>query len=342
MERRTLLTGMTGVDRDDRIHAGWTPLRLPDATAARTAGMGDGEDLRHSIEQTLDAVCRRIGARREDAELLHLHSNAVYRITSAGVVVRIALAHDAANRIATSLRVTRWLAARGVPTVEPADEAGEQPLLVNGHVVSVWRLVDAPPDTATATAYELGQILRTLHAQPEPPFPVPTVDDPFARLRHETRTSTVLSDRQRAWLLNRADELGRAWKALRYPHPPALVHGDAHPGNLLRTRDGRAVLCDWDGVALGHREWDLVQVHYTCRRFGRPTTPDLDTLAEAYGWDIRDWPGLDTLIAIRELSGLSPYLRTAPGKPAARREVAWRLKTLMRGDVQARWRPPGS
>jgi aminoglycoside phosphotransferase (APT) family kinase protein len=40
--------------------------------------------------------------------------------------------------------------------------------------------------------------------------------------------------------------------------PFYLLHGDARPDNLLFSRDGGSVaLIDWQGVALGPREWDL-------------------------------------------------------------------------------------
>ena len=43
----------------------------------------------------------------------------------------------------------------------------------------------------------------------------------------------------------------------------------------------------------------------------RPDERGLDEFAEAYGWDIREWSGLESVIAVREISGLAPYIRTA-------------------------------
>jgi hypothetical protein len=59
-----------------------------------------------------------------------------------------------------------------------------------------------------------------------------------------------------------------------------------------------------------------------------------------YGWDIRGWPGLDTLIAVREITGLAPYIRGATANPATAAELTHRLDTLRRGQTTARWRPP--
>ena len=105
----------------------------------------------------------------------------------------------------------------------------------------------------------------------------------------------------------------------------------------MRAASGQAVLGDWDHVAAGPREWDLAQIHYMDRRFGRAGENGIDAFAAAYGWDIRTWPGLETLIAVREIWGLRPYIRTARDRPAYSQQLAYRLHTLQSGDTQARW-----
>ena len=146
-----------------------------------------------------------------------------------------------------------------------------------------------------------------------------------------------MSQASQSWLEERITQLRRQWSALYLLLPAGLIHGDAHIGNLMRAASGQAVLGDWDHVASGPREWDLVQIHYMDRRFGRAGKDGIDAFAGAYGWDIRTWPGLDTLIEIREIWGLRPYIRTAPGRPSYRRQLAYRLHTLQSGDTQARW-----
>ena len=47
-------------------------------------------------------------------------------------------------------------------------------------------------------------------------------------------------------------------------------------------------------------------------------------------------------IAVREITGLSAHIRTAPYKPFTREQLAYRLDTLRRGETTARWLfPPG-
>src|SRR6266508_3866509 len=150
----------------------------------------------------------------------------------------------------------------------------------------------------------------------------------------------AMSDAQRRWLRGRIAELREQWPALALPRPPGLIHGDAHPNNLMRSASGGILLGDWDHVAVGPREWDLAQVHYTRRRFGRPSKEDIEGFTSAYGWDIRTWTGLETMIAVREVTGLSAYIRTAATKASAHQELAQRLETLQCHDTAARWASP--
>jgi aminoglycoside phosphotransferase (APT) family kinase protein len=125
---------------------------------------------------------------------------------------------------------------------------------------------------------------------------------------------------------------------MRFALPAGLIHGDAHPNNLLYTRHG-TLLGDWDHVSYGPREWDLVQALYFHRRFPAPAD-DLDAAAHAYGWDLHTWPGANELVGIREISGLGSYIRTAAAKPSARTELAYRIKTLREHDTTAPWNSP--
>lgn len=302
---------------------------------------GPGSDLYGEMRAVLAAVGQRIDVAVEHARLLHLHSNAIFALPAAGLLIRIATNPDVFDRIAASLRVTRWLAAKGFPCVVPADIAG-QPFVEGGRVVSIWQYL-ATVSEPRPTAAELGRLLRTLHDQPILPNTPDRLTDPLASMAGALEEcADALPSTHRRWLANRISQLRAAWHALEFPHPPGLIHGDAHPGNLMHTPTGYTILGDWDHVAIGPREWDLAQIHYTRRRFGRPSDDEIDRFVASYGWDLRGWSGLPTLVAVREISGLSPYLRTAKSKPFSARELAHRLNTLQRQDNATRWTAPSA
>jgi len=298
-----------------------------------------GHDLDAEMRAVLVAAGRRLDIPVADAQLIRLHSNALFALPDRQLLVRIATNPDALPGVTAAVRATRWLAARGFPCTVPAD-IDHQPIVEKGRVVSVWQylatVAEPPPTTA-----DLGRFLRALHDQPLPPQPPDPLVDPFASVSAAVaRTSHAISDAHRRWLTSRIGELRHQWAHLVFPHPPGLIHGDAHGNNLMRLPDGGVVLGDWDHVAVGPPEWDLAQPHYTCRRLGHPDPADLDTLADAYRLDVRGWPGLDTLIAIREIIGLAPYIRGAVANPATAAELIHRLDTLQRGQTTARWTPP--
>jgi aminoglycoside phosphotransferase (APT) family kinase protein len=311
-----------------------------------TARPGDvtveDDEFRRQFDAVLAAVCRQVSIPVRGAELLRLNSNAVFALPSAGLVVRISTNLAAPDRITASLKVTAWLAEHGFPCTAPAPVTG-QPFTIYGKVASVWQYV---PETAgpPASAGDLARLLRDLHSRPLPPSPPGTLTDPLANVATALKSAPpgAMPSQDRDWLSGRIGELRGKWAELRFPHSVALIHGDAHPGNLIRAPGGTVVLGDWDHVAIGPPEWDLAQVHYTSRRLGYPAREDVEGFGGAYGWDIRDWPGIETLVAIREVSGLSPYVRNTPAQPFARRELALRISTLPAGDHFARWNRPGS
>jgi len=302
----------------------------------------EDDEFRRQFDAVLAAVCRKISVPVRGAELLRLNSNAVFALHSAGLVVRISTNLAALDRITASLKVTAWLAESGFPCTAPAPVTG-QPFTIDGKVASVWQYV---PQTAgpPASAGDLARLLRDLHSRPLPPSPPETLTDPLANVATALKSAPpgAMPSRDRDWLADQIRELRGKWAELRFPHSLALIHGDAHPGNLIRAPRGTVVLGDWDHVAIGPPEWDLAEVHYTSRRLGYPAREDVEGFGAAYGWDIRDWPGMATLVAIREVSGLSPYVRNAPAQPFARRELAMRISTLQAGDHFARWNRPGS
>jgi Ser/Thr protein kinase RdoA (MazF antagonist) len=296
------------------------------------------DSIHGKTRAVLDMAAARLGVPVQDARLLHLHSNANYALPSAGLVIRIATSPGVLGPVTASIAVTRWLVGRGFPCTAPAD-IGDQPFAIAGYVVSVWRYVPIA-DTSAPTSAEMGDILRVLHAQDDPPYPLPSFNDPFVSVAAAiSQVPDAMSPPSRSWLENRITALRRQWSELDFPRPAGLIHGDAHIGNLIRAASGQAILGDWDHIATGPREWDLAQIHYMDRRFGRAGKDGTSTFATAYGWDIRTWPGLESLIAIREITGLAPYIRTARDRPSYRQQLAYRLHTLQSGDKQARWEP---
>lgn len=300
---------------------------------ADTSVMRDGL-LPPEVTDALAGACSETGMVAAGARLIRVHSNTVLYLPASNAVARINAGIDGARRVAASLTATGWLARQGFATVRP--KVGRV-VVSAGLVVSFWEYEETVKASPSPAA--LAGLLRELHSLPDAPQGLSPMPSPLQGVARAVGDHPGAFDGDdRSWLSGEIAECERRWERMRFALPAGLVHGDAHPNNLLHARRG-VLLADWDHVGYGPREWDLVQAAYFRRRF--PVQgDDPDAAARAYGWDLRAWPGAADLIGIREVSGLGSYIRTAAAKPSARAELAYRIKTLRERDTAAPWNSP--
>ena len=289
-------------------------------------------DFRAAAVSALRSSADRCGLDPRGARLIRLFATAVYHLPAAGAVARITpvASADTVTRLATSVKLTRWLGGIGFPVVEPLPV--EQPVVSDGYAVTLWRYM--PQKGPRPVPADLGLLLRRLHQLDPPPFTLPAYR-PLLSVREAIESSQAINEGERAWLRNRCGELLDAYDRLRFSLPAGMIHGDAWRGNLLR--DGhRVVLADWDEISTGPREIDLVPT-LQGTRFGLPE-PQRDTFIAAYGHDIRTWDGYPVLHEIREVSTTSALLREGNANEVAQRELQVRLRSLRTGNNQ-QWSP---
>jgi hypothetical protein len=290
-------------------------------------------DLASKARAVLIEACRRTGHDSSGAELLRLRSNAVFKLREP-IVVRITASASAPARLPIVLEMTRWLASQGFPTVRPANTV-DQPLFFGDTTITFWEYV--PTGDPPARTTDLGVLLRRLHALPEPPLKLGAFDDPLKSIRYDVHNRPgILDQTEQAWLIDRISELDQEWESLPFESRPRILHGDAWIDNLLRHPDGHTILCDWDAVSQGPREWDLIHSYHGERRFGL-TSPDVEDFARAYAYDLRDWAGYKTLMEIRDLYAIGIHIRNAPGDPFSYRELRHRLDSLKDLDTTRQW-----
>ncbi|MFI8769222.1 phosphotransferase family protein [Streptomyces sp. NPDC053792] len=292
------------------------------------------EDSRALLQQVAAAA----GFSSDGATLIRLGENAIWRLDD--VVVRIARAGQE-RAAAREVAVARWLAAKGVPAVEPLPL--EQPVVTAcGRAATFWALL--PPHEA-GTEADLAGLLRQLHDLPVPSFEIGRLN-PFVRIRTRLAASRTVTDEDRAWLLNRLDGLEKGWRAL----PPGgrtecVVHGDAWTGNCAVTTgpDRRAVLLDFERTAFGPPEWDLTSTAIAYDTFGTLPQEKYRAYCDRYGYDVMDWSGYTTLRGIRELRLVTFALQIADQDPAASDQARHRIACVrgLRGPRPWGWIPVG-
>ncbi|SEF30262.1 Phosphotransferase enzyme family protein [Amycolatopsis pretoriensis] len=290
----------------------------------------DGRFTSGKLRGVLAATCARLGLDPAGARLLRFTNNAVYALVTAPFVIRIVGSTQLRHRVGTVVRVAKHFERHDVSAIRLLDTV-EQPMAVDGHLVTVWHQV--PSIGRPATSADLARLLRQVHALPAPDGLAGWA--PFAAVRARVSDAEELGATDRAFLLDRCAELEAALAELEFPLPRGLVHGDAYPGNVIPGPDG-PVLCDFDSSCVGPPEWDLTPLAVGRERFGDPPV-HYRTFAAAYGFDVTSWSGFGVLRAIRELKLTTSVLPILRSRPQVRPELFRRLDDLRSGRMDARW-----
>ncbi|MFE3649278.1 MULTISPECIES: aminoglycoside phosphotransferase family protein [unclassified Streptomyces] len=267
-----------------------------------------------------------------DARLLALGENAVFALDEGGVVVRIGRSPELLARAERELAVAQWLAAEDVPAVRAAESTAR---LVDGHPVTYWRQL--PEAVRPARPQDLAELLKRVHALPEPPFALPRREllDGVERWLRLAGDAVSASDAE--YLRGRRDAFALAATALEPHLPRGPIHGDALPRNVHIGPDG-PVLVDLETFSSDLREHDLVVLALSRDRYGLGAEA-YDAFVAVYGWDVRDWEGCAVLRGSRETASCAWVSQHAPGNPAALKEFRRRVASLREKDAAVRWYP---
>lgn len=265
-----------------------------------------------------------------DARLLALGENAVFAVGD--LVVKVGRAAELLGRARHELDIAAWLAEAGVPAVRAARP---EPLLVEGHPVTVWHRL--PDPVRPAEPRDLAELLRLVHALPTPSFGLPPRDLLSGVERWLRLAGDAVDPADADFLRGRRDGFATAAAALSPRLPAGPIHGDALPRNVQVGPDG-PVLVDLETVSADLREHDLVVMALSRDRYGLSARA-YDSFTEAYGWDVREWAGCAVLRGARETASCAWVAQHAPANPKARAEFARRVASLRDGDEAVRWYP---
>ncbi|WP_436773628.1 phosphotransferase enzyme family protein [Yinghuangia sp. YIM S09857] len=281
----------------------------------------------------LAEACATAGLDADDATLIRLGENAVFRLTGP-VVVRVARSATSKDSVERSVQVAKWLAEVAYPAARLLPGL-PQPVSAAGQSVTFWQAV-ATEERFVSTK-QLGQLLARLHTLNVPQAPRLPKLDPLADAFRRLRTLSSLSRTDLTFLTTRAAELQAHYAELKFALPPAVLHGDAHVGNGLLDAHGHPVLIDLDGFAIGPREWDLVVPALNVDRLGWHTEAEYEAFVRAYGFDVMTWYGYPVLADIRELDMVVWLAQNAGHSPDIASEVAQRIGDLRTGSDRRHW-----
>jgi aminoglycoside phosphotransferase (APT) family kinase protein len=264
---------------------------------------GDSGD--RFAEMTRAGLAAAIGVAREhglpagDPEVLSSRGNVLVHLRPAPVVARVATLtawtrSEPFQWLAREVAVAGYAAANGGPVVPPTALTDPGPHWRDGLAVSLWTFV--PPSPERPAPAEFGVALARLHmATADFPGELPVLET----LRAQISDALAALERERVLepgvltaLRDRHAEILAALDGPDGPDGPELVlHGDAHPGNLLWTPAG----------------WLWTDLEETCRG---PRAFDLAVLVRGQGAD-------DAATALAAYANLTGEPLPGPG------ELAW-------------------
>lgn len=283
--------------------------------------------------QVATAMCELAGLQEYKPELLRLGSNAVFGVGAAHVL-RVMRPTTSEAAVYREIDLVCEFARLEVPTVQLADIPAQQPLRARDCLGTVWERLGEPDRDSLYRL--LGQLLYLFHQRSaelrvplEPWRPLAASDRRLADLRghYAPEDVTMLT----GWSGRIAAELDQVKPVL----PGGVIHGQAEVGNVL-FRAGHPVFIDFEQVALGPREWDLVHTAVTVTRFDRPEQCYRD-FADTYGFDVRTWDGYETYRRLWELCATTWLMQHGHDNRKVVEEIEVRLQTWRNDNPNTKW-----
>lgn len=286
--------------------------------------------------RVMAAACRQARLESDGAKLIRFGENALFRLASHPVIVRVARTADYLPSVRNEVEVSRWLAQEGFPAARVVDDL-EQPLIMDDYPVTFWHLIRE--SDRKATYGELGTILRDLHSLRRPENLNLPEFDAFGRSDLRIEKVPGIPDDDRTFLRKRGRELRERLTDLQFELPKGPVHGDAHGDNLMVDQRGNVILIDFENFCCDHPEWDLMVTATEYDSMGWASDSDYAAFVDAYAWDLRHWPGFATLRAIQEFKMTTWLMQNVNESAHVADEYARRIASLRDDDAPRDWQP---
>ncbi len=279
-----------------------------------------------------------------DADLVRFHQNAVYRLPSHGLTVRIYGPEDGAAKARLMIAFADFLKDKDLPAVRLSDRFPSQPFDIGGRQVTIWDWLesDEPANTADGGYHAFGAALRELHAV-SGEFDYPVTDlDPLKKIRNRLERLAAagrLADRHLDTLeASYARTLELAPSLTQSRLGAGVLHGDALRKNAVQS-GGRMHLIDFDSVCRGPLEWDIAPTLVAEKRLGFDAA-DCDAFLAGYGIDRDALPDIEPAMIVKQLSMTVVLCLKAGESDAVDAEIDRRLQAWNAWDFETPWNAP--
>ena len=205
------------------------------------------------------ASASALGLRVDDAVVLHASNRLAVRLLPCDVLARVAyVAHQAGAEF--EVEVARRLAETDSPVAALEPRVEPRIYVRDGFVITLWVYYE-PASPQDIAPLEYAQALKRLHAgMRQIDAPAPHFTDRVAeaqRLVGDRAHTPELAEADRELLSNTLRSLRRAIGDRGAAEQ--LLHGEPHPGNVLRTKNG-LLFIDLETCCRGPVEFDIAHV----------------------------------------------------------------------------------
>lgn len=215
----------------------------------------EASEVQRAIEAAT-ATASALGLQADDGAVLQNSNRIAVRLTPCNVLARVAPIANQAGA-AFEVEVGRRLGMANCPVEKPDPRAEPRVYVRDGFATTLWTYYEAvqPQDIAPA---EYARTLEQYHACTRPiALTVPHFTERIAeaqRLVDDRALTPELDDAGRKLLGDTLRGLRRV--ITERGAPEQLLHGEPHPGNLLKTTQG-VLLIDLETTCRGPVEFDI-------------------------------------------------------------------------------------
>lgn len=290
------------------------------------------------LARLVDETAGGLGLTSAGFRLLRLGTQIVWGSMDNRVVARVAYMIDRPlERWSAELRIVESLARQGAPLLTPLCDAQS---LADGRVATFWPMSDPVPRVGLEDVVGLVSRCHAVELLPgvEPWDPTESYLTRWRdRVPHlaardvPTDVADLLSER----LHERVETLAAYWARRQPASRRVVLHGDPYASNVVRRRDRRLALIDFDLLAAGPPEVDLSAVLMQYKRYdGLPKV--VERITGAYGATVDEQ--LLGHIAAADEAISNVWLACLWGvNPDAEEELLHRIRTADDPDTVWRW-----